>query len=464
MFNRSIDDSALPDSVGGRLVDGYLQLASSQAWSYRKRPGLRLFCDLHSGAPVDAIYWWDAKSVGLAVSGGSLYKLSSSDGNCAKVDGDALSVVGHTTFADNGSYVIMASGGRMISYDNTNPPAFIADADAPTAVTHVAFLDRYILANQANGSRFNWSDVNAPLNWTSTSFASPESKADTLLALHVGWREITLFGRQSVEVWYNDGTTPFSRLEGAYLERGCIAANSIVNAGGVWMWLDDERRVTMLEGRTPKLISGPYDDVIRGVSAVSDAYAQFISIGGHAYYLLTLPSVSLTVVYDLTTGAWYEWRYWDSEAGAYKEWLGRCSTYAIRWQKHLVGSRVDGKIYQLQAGTFTDAGTPIRTSFLSGQITHGSLAYKNSQELILRCKRGAGGGNGEEPVFEVRWRDQSGPWSNHRQVSLGKIGERDSVRSLFRLGRYRMRQWEIVHSDNTDFVLSGLEENLEAGE
>lgn len=462
LYSRTLDDSGLPDAVGARLVDGYVEnLTGMSQPNIRKRFGLTLFCDLESSAPVDGLYWWDAKGVVIAVSGGNVFKVSSSDGNCSSVTGDALSVIGHTTFADNGSYIVMASGGRMITYDNSSPTAFMADADAPTAVSHVGYMDRYILANVYGTTRFQWSDVNAPLTWTSTSYADPESKPDILLALHIGWREITLFGKESIEIWYNDGTNPFSRLEGAYVERGCAAAHSIVNAGGVWVWLDHERRISMLEGRTVKLISGPYDGLIRNINSVADAYANFISIGGHAFYLLTFPSENLTVAYDLATDSWAEWGYWDNTTGVHQAWLGKSYCYATRWQFHLVGDRTTGKIYKLDISSFLDCCNEIRTVIRTGQVSHGTLKNKRSDSLLMRCKRGVGGVGEDEPVAEVRWRNDNGNWGKIQRVGLGKIGEREMVKKLSRLGMYRARQYEIIHSAESDFVISDLEEEVE---
>lgn len=340
---------------------------------------------------------------------------------------------------------------------------FMADTDAPTEVSHVDYFDQYILANYDGTSKFGWSGVNAPQSWLSTSFASAESKPDELVALHVGWREITLFGKESIEVWQNDGVTPFSRLEGAYVERGCIAPYSVVNAGGIWIWLDHERRVSMLEGRNVKLVSGPYDDEIRNIAPARDAYANFITIGSHAFYIITFPSAEKTFVYDLANNSWYEWGTYDSSDGSYEQWRGKSYVYAARWQFHLIGDRSStGKIYRLREDLFTDAGDEIRTKILTGEITHGTTERKTATELIMRCKRGVGNVTGNEPVFSVRWKNDNGEWSNYRQVSLGKIGDRQMIKRLFRLGQYRTRQYEIVHSDPSDFVLSNLEENVEA--
>jgi hypothetical protein len=128
---------------------------------------------------------------------------------------------------------------------------------------------------------------------------------------------------------------------------------------------------------------------------------------------------------------------------------------------HLIGDRKTSAIYQLAPTSFQDNGATIRSLIQTGHISHGTLFPKTSNELIMRIKRGAGGTAGNVPVFEVRWRNDNGAWSNYHQVSLGKIGDMNIIGRLLRLGQYRTRQWEFIHSDDTDFVLSDLEEDAE---
>ncbi len=461
IVDRNVDESVLSDGTGALIRNAYVDVIDGRP-IIRKRPGLRASTNLGTGAAVDGLYWWDKKSVALAATGGNVHKITSQDGNSEDVTGDALSVVTHASFTDNGPLAIIASGGRMLTYDNSNPTAFMADADAPTTVPKVAYLDGYILALEQNTARFHFPlDPTDILDWSALGFATASSKPDDLLSIKTGWDEINLFGKESLEIWVNDGATPFSKLPGAYIEQGCIAAHSVALAGTTWVWLNHERRIVALTGRTPEIISAAYDDVIRDINAVSDAYSDFISIGKHAFYLISFPSVDKTFVYDFTTGAWMEWGYWDSTNAKDKLWLGRSYAYARRWEQHLIGSREDSAVYQLDPDTYQDAGNEIRTVIRTGQISHGTANRKRSTVLRITVKRGLGSEAGSEPVFTLRWRDESGPWGNELQLPLGKIGETESVLQLNRLGIYRKRQYEITHSDYTDFQLAEIEEEVE---
>jgi hypothetical protein len=408
--------------------------------------------------PVPAIHNTD----GFSTETLAIADLPEPDNNLCRIGW--VSIIGDLVDFIPGTTSFSADNITANFYNNTlrdnDVTHYLKDEDAPTEVTHVAYIDTYFLANKANSSLFYWCDVNSPRSWSSTSFGNPESRPDGLVAIHIAYREITLFGKETVEVWFNDGVNPFSRIEGALQERGVIAPYSIAQSSGVWIWLDNTRRVVMLEGRSPKLISGAYDDIIRDIVKVDDAMAQVVSIGKQTFYLITFPQVDRTFVFNLTNGTWTEWGDWDSENIKFKSWKGRINCYARTWDAVMLGDKDSGKLYVLKSGIYQNNGESIRTVIRTGQISHGTYDEKISQELILRIKRGSGTVGGDEPVFTIRWRNQDQVWKRERQIGLGKIGDYEIFKHLFRLGTYRTRQYEIVHSDNSNFVLSDMEEKI----
>jgi hypothetical protein len=343
--------------------------------------------------------------------------------------------------------------------------AFIDDANAPLTVTAVDFMDGYYFAK--SGKSWYWSNFgqngasgSAPQSWPATNFITPQSKGDGLASLKIAYREISVFGKTSIEFWFNDGSTPFSRIEGTNLEKGCIAPASIVNASGAWMWLDNERRVNIMEARQPKVLSGPYDDVIRDLIKVSDAVGLYMAVGQQSFYVLTFPTENVTFVYNLTSDTWAEWGAWDATNGKYTAWQGFSYCYATDWQMHLVGDN-QGRIHRLRSDFFQNAGVEIRTLIRTAPVSHGTIAKKKRcDELFFRCRRGQGNEAGSEPVFTWRRRDDGKSWGNEHQISLGKIGDYDYLQRLVRLGTYTTRQHELIHTDNSDFILAEMEENI----
>jgi hypothetical protein len=360
------------------------------------------------------------------------------------------------TTAYNNSSLINEAGGGPVT-------AFLSDPDAPTEVSMVDYLDTYILALQADSPFFWWSDVDNPSNWTATSFAGPSSKPANLRALSIHNREITLWGNEDGDVWYNDGSTPFSRLDGAYFERGILAPDSLAFGGDSYFWLDNERRISSFTGRTLKILSGSYDEYIRKLVPASDAIGIFISIGKWAFYILTWPTAKFTLVLNVINGTLSEWGDWDSANALFTAWKGRTYCYCRTWDIHLVGDNTTGKVYKLRPDIFQNNGETIRTLMRTGWSDDSTLTQKRDQELRIRCKRGQGDVAGSEPVFKLRYRDNGEQtWKDERKVSLGKIGDYEMIKRVHRTGVYRTRQYEIEHSDNSDFILSDMEHDIES--
>lgn len=462
---RSTDEAALPDTLGQRLIDGYID----ELGNIRKREGLidPDFVDISVAKGIDGLYWWDDVGKVIFVCDGSIYAITASDGTYEDITGDSLASGVPVYFATDGTNLIMANGGKMVTYNNTGTTAFMADPDAPVTVSHVAFLDSYILATDtSNRGRFYWSDVGNSLSWNALSFATAEAKPDDLEALHVGYREIMLFGGESAEIWWNDGSTPFRRRE-RVLERGCIAPHSVQNCGGSWVWLDHERRVVRLDGNTstPRLVSIPFDNIIRDIDSVDDARSMFIPIGVRAYYVLTFPTANQTFVYDLTTDQWAEWGNYQSGSGTYDRYVGQAFAYAKDWEFNLIGDKDEGKIYKLDDSAPQDVDEDIRFIVQTGHISHGTYAKKKSRRLVIRLKRAAGSATtlADEPKVMLRWRDDNADWQMETgvEVSVGQTGEYDFFVKLDRMGTYRTRQYEFSYTNDSDFILVGMEEDVE---
>lgn len=452
---RSADDVELSANIGARIVDMYI----SELQTYRKRPGLKEFTDLGTNDKVDGLHWWDNRGFPLAVSKGQIFRLAE-DGNITDLTGDKLLTRKVPTFTDDGETALIANGTRMVSTDGTALTAYIADPDAPVLVDHVDYLDGFALANKLGTRRFHFSDPDDITSWGALDFFAAEGDPDFLTALDVKNREIGLFGPESVEMWYNDGSSPFSRFETGFIEGGIRAPDTLKEISGSYIFLDDEIRFVILEGRRIRNISGPFDDVFRSLLSPEDARAMIMHLGNRAFYVVNFDADNRTFCYDLSTEQWAEWGKWNAAKGDYDKFKGQSHTFAKGWNKHLVGSINNGKIYELSFDHEDDAGDLIRAVLRTAPNTYGKYVRKRSKALRFRILRGLGSGS-DHPKFALRYRDDGGPWSAEQQINLGKIGENEYFTRLNKLGMYRSRQWEFIHTFGVDFQLVNIEEDVE---
>ena len=454
---RNVDASEL-DAISPLVQDAYIdELGYTQ-----KRPGLPEFIDLGTSAGVDGLFWWDKQNVAIAVSAGRVWKITDATGTNAELLGTTLSSGTKVKFSPNGSTLVMANGGKMVHTDLSTLTQ-MADGDAPTAVTHVGFLDGYTLANASGGQVFHNSDINAPTAWGAASVQQANGAPDNLLGLSVGWREIFLIGNDSLEIWYDDGVSPFSRTASGLIESGTSAVYTVQQVGGAWMWLDEKRHFVRLDRRTPTMISTPFNQQIQSFLTVNDAVSDVMEIDGNPLYIVSFPSAKRTFAYNYQKETWSDWGYWNTVSGQYDRFRGNCYCFARPWNAHLVGDHSNGKIYKASRSTFSDNGEAIRTLRRTGHVSHGTTRRKFSRELHIRCKRSVANAGVSDPQMFVRWRNDGGAWGNEHWVSLGQVGQHEYIARLKHLGSYRVRQWEFGHTDATDFILMGAKEYVELG-
>ena len=453
---RNVEEAEL-DQIATLAQDAYVD-----EFGYtQKRPGLADFVDLGTNVGIDGLYWWDTQQILLVVSAGRIWKITDATGTKTELTSDLLSSGTRVTFAANGTTMTMANGGRMVTTSKAGPTTYMADADAPTAVSHVGYLDGYTLALQANSQTFGWSDNLLPLLWNASSQAQAQGAPDNTVSLMVGWREILLIGNDTVEVWYDDGVAPFVRLNGGFVQWGCSAPYSVQQVNTNWMWLDQNRHFVKLDNRTPTIMSFPYNKQLQMFTSVNDAISDVMQIDGLPLYVISFPSARRTFVYNYMKDSWTDWGAWNTGTATYDRFKGQCYAFARPWNLHLVGDSGNGKLYKCSRAYYDDAGSPIRTVRRTGFVTHGITQNKFSKELQIRLKRGAGTASVADPQMFVRWRNDGGAWGNEHWVSLGQVGQHEYIARLHGLGKYRTRQWEFGHTDNSEFILMSAKELVE---
>ena len=458
-LNKAIDEIGLK-GYGAALQDCWVD----EEGNVHRRPGLSLLCDLGTGAAVDGLYWWDDQSLVIAISDGEIYKITASDGTKAQISGgDEFESGTRVEFSNFGSTLYAANGAKIIAITTTTTTAMV-DADAPTTVSHPVELDTYLLANETGSAYLHYSAVGAPTTWDA-EYVTAEAKSDDLVAVISENLELYLMGKRTLEVWYDDGSTPFVRQSQGYINSGCIAPYSFRVCADVLYWLDQERNVVRMspDSRTPQVLSVTMNKYIDGFTTVTDALGDYIHVGGRPYYVLTFPTEEKTLVWDIIKSYWYEWGYWNSSEAAYENWLGNCHTIAIGWNKALVGDRSSGKIYTLDPETYDDNSDTLRTLIRTPHINHNSDSIrKRSNRLIFRLKRTEITDSADATSMTIRWRDDgSSDWKNERTVSLTQIGNTEFRGTLNRNGSYYSRQYELVLSDDTPLTLVSVEEDVE---
>jgi hypothetical protein len=75
-------------------------------------------------------------------------------------------------------------------------------------------------------------------------------------------------------------------------------------------------------------------------------------MNGHLFYALIQPQNLWTWLYDVTMDRWTKWSIWNPTTA---QWMPHVAgSHMWCFEKHLVGDRYSGAIYEMNMGFFTD--------------------------------------------------------------------------------------------------------------
>lgn len=454
---QNVDESSLTNQSPERR-DVYLDESRSMV----RRPGLIEFTTAGTDG-INGMYYWESMDTVYIVSGRDLYSMTEA-GTVTLIASNLFSLSTRAIFdeAINPSRkLFITNGGIPVEYDGATAQK-LTDPQAPKLATHLSIFDTYLIANQTDSQKIEYSNVGQPTVFTG-EFVQAEVQSDDVVFVGVGWDEIAAFGKTSLQFFYNDGSTPFVNKPGAIVQEGCIAPYSVKLIDNAWFYINHERRVVRLNGRQPVVLSVPIDKVLNGLTTVTDAIGDQLTVGGRTFYVLTFPTDDKTIVYDYSLNEWCgEWGSWSTENTAYSRYRGNCVLYVPEWGVHLVGDYNNGKIYKADVDTYKDGTGIIRSAWTTGNIDHGTSLRKRSIRLRFRLKRGEGDINTtESPILMVRWRDDGKKaWGNTVNINLGKSGDYEIFKEIGPMGSYRTRQYEISITDDVPLSLVAVEENV----
>jgi hypothetical protein len=402
-----------------------------------------------------------------AVGGNKLYSVSSAW--VATELGTLNTSTGAVSFADNGIHVVVVDGTWGYVFTIASSAfAQITDLDFPGADT-VTFQDGYFIFNKPNSGQFLISGLN-DVTFDALDIATAEGKPDNVVGVISNLQNVYVFGTQTTEVFYDSGDVfPFSRIQGALIDAGCIAPQSIRLLGNAPVWVgQDENGFGMVykaQGYQAQRISTPaIEAVIRslGSTAVAASRAYTYQQGGHQFYCLNISGATSTWVYDASTSFWHERTYLN----LWSEERDRADWHALAYGVNIVGDYDNGNVYQLDPDYLSDNGTSIARTRIAPHLSQDMLnQFHSSFELDIETGVGLDGtGQGTDPQVILSWSDDHGhSWSNEKFKSFGKRGERRTRVKWNRLGRTRDRVYKIKVTDPVKVVLLGAEVNVEAG-
>lgn len=349
-------------------------------------PGLTDYVQL--AASVEVRGMWDMDGTLYLVGGNAVYTYNGTTKTTCT--GTLSTSTGRVWMKDDGTNVmIVDDSGYGYTVTGTTVTA-ISDTDFPTA-QGLDYMDGYFLTVEKNTGNLFMSAYKDPTSWSALEYTEANTEPDDAEVPLVDHREVHVFGKKTVEVYYNSGAADFTfdRISAGHQEVGIGAIHSSAKGDNSYFWFSDLRQVLRAAGvgGTPKVVSTrELEKKFQGYATVSDAFGYCMVFAGFTWYVLTFPTQNITWVYNATTDRWHQWSSYPTVTSLLRH---RSNCYVYFQGKHLIGDFEDGWVYEVSQSTYSDDSQIIRSVLTIGPI------YKAGQDIIhnrLRVQFKAGVG------------------------------------------------------------------------
>lgn len=397
-------------------------------------------------------------NVAFIVIGSNVFKITSGTDENGNFDdtilcaGQLKTEEGPVSMSDNGIQVVIVDG--QYGY-------WVAIADAVvTEITDghfypastVDYLDGYFVFNRTGTTECFYSNIN-DITFPTLNTFKKVSSSDNVVGVKVNVGQIYLFGEKNTEVWWNAGgsITPFARVSGKYIPFGCVAPQTIQNLNGTVLWLGRSAEgagvVYMLQNDAATRVSTHAIEysIQQAGSDLSGAWAYTQQIDGHMFYVLQIPGLDKTWVFDALRPAWHARQTLRNGVPS----RDRAGHHMFFNGEHIVGDDTDGKLFRLSFDSFTDGEFPLarvrQTPHVASNLDR---VFYHLLEVDFRFGVGKSVGYGSDPVAILNISDDGGlTFGPDIPASIGKIGDYLVRAQWWALGMSTDRVFRVTVSD-----------------
>ncbi len=434
------------------------------------RPGLILWGDTGSAGFGRTL--WSGNNRLFSVTGTHLFEMNPN----GTVLTDYGAMAGSTGL---GPCQVEANGTQLLVCDPSVPAIFRANTVGPAMNlvfngVALAYLDGFYVSIATgaslagtNPNQINTSDFLDGTAWSALNYVIRTGASDLTTQLAVLNNQLWIFGQKTIEVWYNAGKPgfPFARIDGATINQGLMAAQTVVKFNDRLMWLGADAngysQVYMAKGLQPQRVSnyGVEQYITSNLTFPNPlvypnyppAWAYGYTEAGHSFYDLTLNGGR--IVYDLTTGLWHERTYAGTTPSSFASMPG--FTTVNSGLANFVANGAGGKIFQQSLTLpYDDTGLVLNNIVYTRTAPHVSDQNKVLRYKMLEIVGDIGTAN---PVLTYsndggRSFTSSPSFSMLQATDTGFTGQTYKRVWARQLGRSRDRVFKVTITDNTNLI------------
>jgi hypothetical protein len=447
--------TASPNVSAQRAINLYPQANEAAAkngeqYHYRSTPGLRLLATLDGQGGNRGCH---SASNGRAYSvrGRNVYDITvpTAPNLVGTMD---ESPAGPVSMTDDGINLVIANGRQLYRVEFASGKLLTIEQDGLLGVGTVCYIDGYIVGTQPGSQKFGIAGPFDVTSWDPADVDAKSTQPDVLLAAVESFERVCLIGAKSSEAWRNTGGLDFPFQREQEIEIGAAAKDTVALLNGYPIFLAQEPSgnitVTHFYGFVPKRVSThAVERAITQSTDLTKATAWTYQQEGHSFYVLNLPGLPSSWVYDAATGLWHERTYTDPQRGQMRH---RAEHHCFAAGMHIVGDYANGNLYELTDAALDDDGAVITRKRIFPHLSQqGVRLFMSRLQIDMETGVGLDGdGQGTDPQAVLSWSDDGGrSFKGGIAVSIGKIGERMTRAEWRRLGSSRDRVFDLTITD-----------------
>lgn len=337
----------------------------------------------------------------------------------------------------------IASGGRLYYWDGATLVQ-VTDPDLGVVID-VVWIDGYFMTT--DGESLIVTELTDPMQVNPLRYGSSEVDPDPVSSILKLRNEIYALNRHTIEVFDNIGGDlfPFSRIEGAQIQKGCIGTQGSCVFMDAIAFLGGARNEAPgiyigVAATTTKLSTQEIDNILL---QYTDAQLRLVKLEArndknHQHLYVHLPD--RTIVYDATASMELKEQVWftlTTTLAGFAQY--RAMNIVWCYDKWLVGDPQSSNIGYFVQDVGTHWGQTVRWEFGTMiAYNEGRGAIFNELELVALTGSIALGVN---PQISTSYSVDGKSWSQDRSISVGTTGNTKKRLAWFQQGH--MRNWRI---------------------
>lgn len=354
--------------------------------------------------------------------------------------------------------IVTVTGSAVDNVDISDPGVNYVVGDVLSAAS----------ADIGNVTGFTWTVDSNALAFDPLDIAAKSGSADPIVAILTYQKQLWLIGALTTEIWIGTGAADFyfQLVQGAYIDHGCHAPYTAANTDVIGIFLMQDRigknMVVQTDGYGIKDIGTPFlTNEFNSYVDSTDAIGFFFQLVDHAFYVLVFPTANKSWLYSLKSSQWYRWTFRNPNTGSLDRVRANCGMFFNGM--NVVGDWENGRLYQLDVNTYTDAFTdPANPVAIPRTKTFAHMLgpdFERCMYLSFDADMQPGEQSPDieiEPEIFLSWSDDRGrSYGNQISQSLGLGGEFQTVLSWNRLGYARDRIFKLDWSVPVKTALNG---------